>query len=39
MFRCERCGKVTKPREKQTKKTIETRDKRWINSIFNRTGT
>ncbi len=27
MFRCELCGKVSNPREKQYKKTIQTRNK------------
>lgn len=31
MYRCERCGKVTKPREKQNKKIIKTRKKIYHN--------
>ena len=27
MFRCDRCGKTTRPGEKQTKKVVKTRDK------------
>lgn len=31
MFRCEKCGKITKPGEKQSKKVIKTREKSYIN--------
>ncbi len=27
MFKCDKCGKITRPREKQTKKVVKTRDK------------
>ena len=27
MFRCDKCKKITKPREKQTKKVVKTRTK------------
>lgn len=27
MFRCDKCGKITRPGEKQTKKVVKTRDK------------
>ena len=36
MFKCELCGKITKPGEKQTKKIIETRNK--IYKYINKNG-
>ena len=38
MFRCDKCGKVTKPREKQTKKVIKERDKVYFNGYKQTTG-
>lgn len=29
MFKCEMCGNITKPKEKQHKKTIKTREKNY----------
>ena len=35
MFKCELCGKTTQAGEKQTKKIIKTRDKKYINKDKN----
>ena len=38
MFKCDKCGKITKPREKQTKKVVEKRDKIYTNGDKESTG-
>ena len=38
MFKCDRCKKITKSGEKQTKKVIETRNKNYINGDKKTTG-
>lgn len=36
MFRCDKCGRVTEPREKLTKKTIMSRDRVYQNIVKNK---
>lgn len=38
MYKCEKCGKITKPHEKLNRLVIQTRDKTYVNKFIDKNG-